>query len=208
MKLTDKEAQYLIKLARNSIECHLRGKKISASGFNSVKNKNFKELCGVFVTIKSFPSNELRGCIGIPYPEKPLKEAVAEAAANSATSDPRFPPLTFGELNHTIIELTILGKPEQIIVGSPTEYLSKIKIGQHGLIVELLDRKGLLLPQVPVEYGWDETEFICNTCMKAGLPMDAWFSPGVKIYKFTGHVFAELAPNGKVVEKKLSKSKK
>ncbi len=165
----------------------------------------FEEDCGAFVTLHTYPHHDLRGCIGIPLPIMPLKDAIAEGAT-SAARDPRFPPLQKSELNTIIIEVTILTKPEEIAVSTPPEYLNKIEIGRDGLIAEQGFFKGLLLPQVPVEQGWDKEEFLSHTCMKAGLPPDAWFDKTTKILKFSGQIFTELQPRGEVKEKKLDGS--
>ncbi len=167
--------------------------------------KTFLEKQGAFVTIHTFPDHDLRGCIGIPLPVMPLKDAIVEGA-KSATRDPRFPQLEEGELDSIIIEVTILTKPELIKVDKPEEYLLKIEIGRDGLIVEQGFFKGLLLPQVPIEQGWEKQEFLSHTCMKAGLMPEAWQNENIKIFKFTGQIFTEIEPRGKIEEKKLDGS--
>lgn len=167
--------------------------------------KPFKEKQGVFVTLHTYPDHDLRGCIGIPLPVMTLTEAIIESA-QSATQDPRFPPLEAHELPMVIIELTVLTKPELIKVTQPTQYPSHITIGRDGLIVEQGFYKGLLLPQVPVEQGWDTEEFLSYTCTKAGLLPDAWFEKTTKISKFSGQIFTEEKPNGPVKEKTLDGS--
>ena len=161
----------------------------------------FTETLGAFVTIHTYPHHDLRGCIGIPMPVMSLQDAIIEGG-QSATQDPRFPPLTINELKNIIIEVTILTKPEKIAVKKPEDYLSKIQIGRDGLIVEQGFFKGLLLPQVPVEQGWDKEEYLSHTCMKAGLLPDAWFDSKTKISKFSGQIFTEIKPNGTIKEKK------
>ncbi|UCF50206.1 MAG: TIGR00296 family protein [Thermoplasmatales archaeon] len=167
--------------------------------------KTFSEKQGAFVTIHTYPDHNLRGCIGIPLPVMSLKEAIMEGA-KSATRDPRFMPLEESEFDGIIIEVTILTKPEVIKVDKPEEYLSKIEIGRDGLIVEQGFFKGLLLPQVPIEQGWEVQEFISHTCMKAGLMPDAWENENTKIFKFSGQIFTEIEPRGKIEEKKLDGS--
>jgi uncharacterized protein (TIGR00296 family) len=167
--------------------------------------KSFQGKQGVFVTIHTYPTRELRGCIGIPLPVMPLQEAIIESA-QSATRDPRFPPLTHEELASIIIEVTILTPPEIIKVTQPTEYPTHITIGRDGLIVEHGFYKGLLLPQVPVEQEWNTEEFLSHTCMKAGLPPDAWFEKGIKISKFSGQIFTETKPQGPIQEVRLDGS--
>jgi uncharacterized protein (TIGR00296 family) len=134
-----------------------------------------------------------------------LRDAIIEGA-KSVTRDPRFPPLAENELDNIIIEVTILTKPELIEVNQPQDYLSNIEIGRDGLIVELGLYKGLLLPQVPIEQGWDKEEFLSHTCMKAGLLMDSWVDKNTKIFKFSGQIFTEIKPRGKIREKNLDGS--
>lgn len=190
-----------VSFARDVIENHVKNKSTSSIDLNEV----FNEKQGAFVTIHTYPDHDLRGCIGIPLPVMPLKEAITEGA-KSATRDPRFPPLSENELGNIIIEVTILTKPEVIKVNDPKEYLLEIEIGRDGLIVEQSYFKGLLLPQVPVEQKWDKEEFLSHTCLKAGLMPDAWFDEKTKISKFSGQVFTELKPRGDIKEKKLNGS--
>ena len=168
-------------------------------------DESFNEKQGAFVTIHTFPDHNLRGCIGIPLPVMTLREAILEGA-KSATHDPRFPPLIEKELDDIIIEVTILTKPELIKVNNPKDYLSEIEIGRDGLIVEQGFYKGLLLPQVPVEQGWDKETFLSHTCMKSGLTPDAWFDKNIKISKFSGQIFTEISPRGEIKEKKIDGS--
>jgi hypothetical protein len=102
-----------------------------------------------------------------------------------------------------VFEVSVLTPPELIKVSKTNEYPSKIKIGEDGLIVERGMFKGLLLPQVPVEWGWDEEEFLCQCCIKAGLPPDNWLLKDTKIYKFQAIIFEEEKPNGEVKRKIL-----
>lgn len=166
---------------------------------------SFREKQGVFVTIHTFPGHELRGCIGIPFPVMSLQDAIIESA-QSVTHDPRFPPLKESELGGIVVEVTVLTKPERIIVKHPKEYPGHIDIGRDGLIVEQRFYTGLLLPQVPVEQQWDGEEFLSHTCMKAGLSPDAWFDKDTKISKFQGQIFSETTPNGSIEEKHLNGS--
>jgi uncharacterized protein (TIGR00296 family) len=167
--------------------------------------ESFHEHQGVFVTLHTYPDHELRGCIGIPLPVMPLYDAIIESA-QSVTRDPRFPPLKATELNSIVVEITVLTKPQLITVKQPKEYLTQIVIGRDGLIVEQSFYKGLLLPQVPVEQAWDIEEYLSHTCMKAGLPPDAWFDKTTKISKFQGQIFTETKPNGPIKEISLDRS--
>jgi len=201
--LTLEEGKLLVSLARKAIETYLKTGEIIKPPEN-VPEK-LREKCGVFVTINTVRNNrrELRGCIGYPYPTDPLINAVIDSAISSATRDPRFPPMTFDELDHVVFEVSVLTPPELINVENPSEYPSKIKIGRDGLIVERGFFKGLLLPQVPVEWRWNEEEFLCQCCMKAGLPPDCWLMKGTKIYRFQAIIFEEVSPKGEIVRKEL-----
>jgi len=195
------EGKKAVLYAREVIDLYVKEKKYPDLDLG----KTFLEKQGAFVTIHTYPEHDLRGCIGIPLPVMSLKDALVEGA-KSATRDPRFPPLEKGELDSIIIEVTILSKPELIKVDKPEEYLSKIEIGRDGLIVEQGFFKGLLLPQVPIEQGWNKEEFISHTCIKAGLMPDAWQNKNIKIFKFNGQIFTEIEPRGKIEEKKLDGS--
>ena len=195
-----KEGELAVRFARRVVDSHVKGKDFGKEELGG----KFREKSGAFVTILTYPKRELRGCIGIPEPVYELQYALEEAA-RSATRDPRFPPLMENELGKVIIEVTILSPPKLVEVEKPKEYLEKIKIGRDGLIAEKGIYKGLLLPQVPVEWGWDVEEFLSQTCMKAGLPPDAWIDKDTKIYSFTGQIFAEREPYGEVEERKIDR---
>ncbi len=204
-ELTQEEGKFLIQLARNTVKQYLKtGKTLKPPKETS---KKLFEYCGVFVTINSLrgQDKELRGCIGYPYPTSPLVEAVIDSAINAATEDPRFEPLSPDELEKVVFEVSVLTPPELVKVVNPKEYISKIKVGEDGLIVERGPYKGLLLPQVPVEWGWCEEEFLCQCCMKAGVPPDSWLTKDAKIYKFRAIVFDEVTPNGEIKRLNLKK---
>jgi hypothetical protein len=202
-QLSLEEGKFLVELARSAVKEHLKTRKYVKAPENTPK-KMFEQ-CGVFVTINTVKNGEkeLRGCIGYPYPTNPLVEAVIDSAINSATQDPRFYPLSLGELDKVVFEVSVLTPPEAVEVEKPEEYVAKIKVGEDGLIVEKGIFKGLLLPQVPVEWGWREEEFLCQCCIKAGLPPDSWLTKGTKIYKFSAIIFEEEAPHGEVKRKLL-----
>jgi uncharacterized protein (TIGR00296 family) len=168
--------------------------------------KKFFEHCSVFVTINKVKQGEkqLRGCIGYPYPTLPLVEAVIESGIDAATQDPRFYPLSLSELDDVVFEVSVLTPPELVEVQKPDAYVIKIKVGEDGLIVEKGVSKGLLLPQVPVEWKWDEEEFLCQCCIKAGLPPDSWLTKGAKIYKFQAIIFEEETPQGNIKQLNLN----
>ncbi|MGB9740686.1 MAG: TIGR00296 family protein [Candidatus Bathyarchaeia archaeon] len=202
-ELDVEEGKFLVTLARKAVEEYLKTRR-KAKAPENISEKLLKP-CGVFVTINSLidGEKELRGCIGYPYPTTPLIEAVIESAISSATQDPRFYPLSMSELDNVVFEVSVLTPPQLIIVEKTSEYPTKIKVGKDGLIVERGIFKGLLLPQVPVEWGWDEEEFLCQCCIKAGLPPDAWLLKDTKIYKFQAIIFEEEKPRGEVKRKSL-----
>ncbi|MCW3995314.1 MAG: TIGR00296 family protein [Candidatus Bathyarchaeota archaeon] len=204
-ELTQEEGKFLINLARNTVKQYLETGKTPKPP-QGTPQKLFQH-CGVFVTINRVygGEKELRGCIGYPYPTDPLVEAVIQSAINAATEDPRFEPLSAEELDKVVFEVSVLTPPERVEVQNPKEYLSKVKVGEDGLIVERGYYKGLLLPQVPIEWGWCEEEFLCQCCMKAGLPPDTWLTKDVKIYRFHAIIFEEESPNGEVKRLELPK---
>jgi uncharacterized protein (TIGR00296 family) len=198
--LTKAEGELAVHLARRAIEECLKNKlKIKPENLPKV----FGEKRGVFVTLnKKGYSKELRGCIGRPYPMLPLGEAIIVSAINAAQEDPRFDPVEAEEIDDLLIEITILTVPKRIN-SKPRDTPEKIVIGRDGLIIATKRSQGLLLPQVAVEHGFDSTEFLCQTCMKAGLMPDAWLN-GAEIYSFEGQIFEEIEPGGAVREKILS----
>ena len=202
-KLTTEEGKLLVKLARKAVEEQL--KKGEVIGIPKDIPKKLTEPCGVFVTLNSLRhgKRELRGCIGFPYATTPLARAVIESAINSATQDPRFPSVSFDELDQIVFEVSVLTPPQPVNVEKPQDYPSEIRIGQDGLIVEKSYYKGLLLPQVPIEWGWDEEEFLSQCCVKAGLSPDCWLTKGTKISKFQAIIFEETSPGGEVEQKEL-----
>jgi len=204
-ELSLEEGKFLIQLARSAVNEKLdKGKTVQPP---KETPKKLFEQCGVFVTINSLRGGEkeLRGCIGYPYPTNPLVEAVIDSAINAATQDPRFYPLTLKELSKVVFEVSVLTPPELVEVKNPKEYLTKIKVGEDGLIVERGYCRGLLLPQVPIEWGWCEEEFLCQCCVKAGVPPDSWLTKDAKIYKFKAIIFEEETPLGEVKRLNLSK---
>ncbi len=150
--------------------------------------RSFLEKKGVFVTLTK--AGALRGCIGYPLPDMPLGSAIHDAALSAALQDPRFPPVRCDELPLIHIDITILTVP-QICTVSPVERPSAVKVGTHGLIIRGYNRSGLLLPQVPVEWGWDTMTFLNQTCIKAGLPEKSWIDPSVELLTFEGQIFTE-----------------
>lgn len=185
--LSKEDGEILVNTARKIVTEYIKNNtKLKLE--NEFKN-NFSFKSGVFVTLND--DQGLRGCIGYPLPNKLLYDALHDAAISAATKDPRFIPVEEKDLNTIIIEITILTPPKKITVSNTEEYLSKIKIGRDGLIVKNGFYSGLLLPQVPIEYNWNEKEFLEHTCEKAGLAKDSWKDPNTEIQKFEGIIFKE-----------------
>ncbi|MEM2883926.1 MAG: TIGR00296 family protein [Nitrososphaerales archaeon] len=203
IELSDEEGELLVKTARRAAEEYVVSRRRLKVGEEF--QKRFSEKLGVFVTINTLKGkeHELRGCIGLVQPKIPLSEALIEAAISAATEDPRFEPIKPQELNNLIFEVSVLTPPERLKAASPKEYLNLIKIGRDGLIVEYRFLSGLLLPQVPVEEGWDVEQYLSYACMKAGAPPDIWLLPETKLYRFEAVVFAEEEPNGRVIRRRL-----
>ncbi len=137
---------------------------------------------GVFVTLKK--QGHLRGCIGT-FRSRDVEEMVIEAALLSAFQDPRFPPVQAEEYPDLTFEISLLTPLE------PVQDLQEIQVGRHGLVMEKGPFRGLLLPQVPVEQGWDRETFLKYTCLKAGLPPNCYKDPDVQIYRFEALVFSD-----------------
>jgi len=168
----------LVELAREAIARYLqRGERIEAPG----DPPHLLEARGVFVSLHQ--DGELRGCIGYPTPSLPLGQAVITAAIDAATADPRFPAVPAAELGALAVEVSVL---------SPAEVCraEEVTVGLHGVIVSQAGRRGLLLPQVAAEHGWDRETLLAQGCRKAGLPADAW-RQGARIERFTAEVFGE-----------------
>lgn len=161
----------------------------------------FPRRSGAFVTLTM--DGQLRGCIGRPLPDVPLCSAVVDSAASAAISDTRFRPVSPGELDRIAVEVTVLSEPEEIRAAEPSQRVLHVRVGRDGLIVRSGRGSGLLLPQVPVEYGWGPREFLERTCEKAGLGPDSWMDPAVTVERFEGRAFAEDGPGGPVSERPM-----
>ncbi|HXV13240.1 MAG TPA: AmmeMemoRadiSam system protein A [Candidatus Krumholzibacteria bacterium] len=141
------------------------------------------ELRGAFVTLHQ--RGRLRGCIGRIEPDAPLRVLVPDVARAAALSDPRFPAVRADDLRTLVIEISLLS------VLATVKDVDEIEIGRHGLVIAARGRRGLLLPQVAVEFGWSRAEFLSEVCAKAGLAPDAWRDEGVRLQSFTAEVFSE-----------------
>ena len=147
------------------------------------EEKALNDRSGCFVTIKQ--NNELRGCIGNFQSERPLFQEVAEMAAASASKDPRFHPMEADELENFSLEISVLSSLQKI------EEIEEIEVGTHGIYLEKNFSRGVLLPQVATDHNWDRTTFLQQTCVKAGLPTDAWQGHDADIYIFSAQIIKE-----------------
>ena len=169
----------LLAWARESIAARLEGRKTAAPPASPA----LKREAGAFVTLSV--GGSLRGCIGRISAGGALVETVHEMAMAAAFEDPRFSPLSAKELPEVEIEITILSPLAKL----PS--VEDIEIGRHGLYLVKGWHSGLLLPQVPTEYGWDRDTFLEQLCYKAGLPKGAWREPDAELFAFEGAVFNE-----------------
>ena len=173
------EREQLLHLARQSIAAHLRGEPLPKAEIPAHLN----EPRGAFCTLHLH--GKLRGCIGYVEPLFPLWQTVVQTAMAAASEDPRFEPLSVDELPHIQIELSVMSLLRPI---TPEE----VEVGVHGLMISHGGRRGLLLPQVATEWGFDRETFLTETCHKAGLRGDCW-KHGATIQAFTAEVFGEPA---------------
>jgi AmmeMemoRadiSam system protein A len=178
----------LLLLARRTLVTYLSEGQVASW---QTDNRWLLTPAAVFVTLRLLPEiqgelGELRGCIGQIKAELPLYSAVQDAVIKAATVDPRFYPVTLPELNRLTIEVSVLSEMRTV------DHLNDIQIGQDGLYLIGLRRRGLLLPEVAVTYNWNPAEFVRATCRKAGLPDDAW-PESAKLFAFTTEAFEETA---------------
>jgi AmmeMemoRadiSam system protein A len=180
MELNLNDKKVLLRLARESITCAVMDKALPRT---DLPDQNLITPCGAFVTIRVH--GELRGCFGYINAYYPLAQSVQEVAVKSALEDPRFEHIAPDELEAMEVEISVLESPVTV------ERTDEIEIGIHGLILETRTHRGLLLPSVATEYGWDREQFLNHTALKAGLPPDAWKNKNVTIFKFKAEKFSE-----------------
>jgi uncharacterized protein len=175
--LTPESRQQLLRIAHHALEARVRRQ--PAPRFDAA---DMALQQGAFVTILC--NGELRGCLGRLSPDLSLPNLISHLAQEVADSDPRFDPVRPEELNDISVEISVLTPARQV------QTIDEIEIGRHGLIVEKGSRRGLLLPQVATEHGWDRDTFVAQTCLKAGLAADAW-RHGALVFVFEAEVFGE-----------------
>lgn len=182
LAFTDKEKAFLRALAANTIAKALGQEEMELPFASEVAaSEKLQSHLGAFVTLKR--EGQLRGCIGNIVGTKPLVKVIEEMAGAAAFRDPRFKPLQASELKDLELEISVMGPIE------PCPDPQQIEIGRHGLIMKRGHKQGLLLPQVPVEWGWDRETFLAKTCEKAGLPRDAWKDKETQIFWFEAVIF-------------------
>ena len=181
MEPTLKEKKILLEIARASINSVFTGEKIPEPDYE--KHPLFKSYAGAFVTLTQ--QGVLRGCIGYIVSDQPLFKTVCEAAVQASQHDPRFQPVRQSEIKNLSIEISILSEP------FPLNSYDEIEIGKHGLILEENGRRGLLLPQVPVEHHMNREQYLDAICRKTGLPTEHWKTKQLKLSGFTATVFSE-----------------
>lgn len=176
-EFSQEERIVLLRLAHHSISSALQSLELSLDP----PTPHLAEPRGVFTSLHLH--GELRGCVGYVLPTSPVYRAVAETARAAAFADNRFQPVSLDEAPHLEIELSILSPPQPV-------HPESIEIGRHGLLISRHGRRGLLLPQVPIEHQWDRVTFLEQTCRKAGLPPDAW-QKGATLQAFTAEIFSD-----------------
>lgn len=177
--LTKKEQRELLKIARQTIVDHITTGKVPAIAPTS---PGLNLHSGCFVTIKQ--KGELRGCIGNFVSDQPLYLLVQEMAVSAATRDPRFYPMKADDLADFTLDISVLSPLRQVAS------VEEIKVGTHGIYIVKGSYRGVLLPQVATEYNWNREQFLQHTCIKAGLPQNAWQGE-CDIYIFSAQVFGE-----------------
>jgi MEMO1 family protein len=177
--LSVEEKKELLRLARQAVELYVRERKILTY---ETADPNLKAEKGAFVTLRK--RGDLRGCIGFIEAVYPLHRAVLQCAVYAATEDSRFDPVSADELKALDYEISVLTPLRKI------DNPGLVEVGKHGLVIAQGGRRGLLLPQVPIENGWDREEFLAQACLKAGLPSGAW-KKGAEVFVFEAIVFHE-----------------
>ncbi len=177
--LSDNEKEVLLHIARSTIEARVYNRPLEHP---PREEKTLNNKVGCFVSIKN--QDGLCGCLGTFESESPLYLQVAAMAEAAASKDPRFPPLRPEDVQEFNVEISVLSPLKKI------EFSEEIEIGTHGIFLERSTYRGVLLPQVAVERGWDRETFLKQTCIKAGLPQDAWSHADTSLYIFSAHIFA------------------
>jgi|SRR3972149_2119492 len=198
MRFTDPEGDLAVRIAREALDAHVEGR--PPRPFSAPAS--FEAKGGAFVTLNVHPSGELRGCIGYPEPFFALLKSIVKGAEGAA-EDPRFPRLEAGELPKVTVEVSLLTPPQLLQAKRAKDLPKMIRLGADGLKIAQGPYRGILLPQVPVEWGWDAETFLSEGCIKAGLLGDAWLDDSIRVYTFQAEIFSEVEPRGAVVRRDL-----
>lgn len=191
MELSSEEKTILLETARKSIGSVFTGEKIEEPDY--AKHSIFKSHAGAFVTLTKHRT--LRGCIGYIISDQPLWQTVCDAAIQASQNDPRFPSVRQNEIENLEIEISILSEP------FPLKNYDEIEIGKHGLILNEKGRRGLLLPQVPIEHHMNRNQYLDAICQKTGLPAGYWRAKFLNLSAFTATVFCESKTNSKSINR-------
>jgi len=195
---SDSDGEAAVRLARDTLDAFVQRRARQAFTLPAV----FQQKAGAFVTVNRHPTGDLRGCIGYPNPFFTLEETLVRSAEGAA-EDPRFPPLREVELAGVVVEVSLLTPPKVLEAKRPRDLPAMVQVGRDGLVAAKGRSRGVLLPQVPVEWGWDAEEFLSQVCGKAGLAPEAWLDGETLIYTFEGFLFTEREPRGDVVRRDL-----
>ena len=180
------ECQTLLVIARHAIEARAANEPFDVETLAEHVSSRLREVRAAFTTL--FRGGQLRGCVGFAVPTYPLYRTIAETAVSAAFLDPRFPPVTTEDVHQLRIEISVLSSL-QLVEAVDAE--TRIHIGHHGLLISHSGHRGLLLPQVAAEHGWNALAFLENTCLKAGLHGDAWREPSARLEIFSAEIFGD-----------------
>ena len=191
MNISVEEKKLLLELARKAILSYFTGEKITRPEF--VKDSVLNSHAGAFVTLTEH--KRLRGCIGYIISDQPLYDTICDAAIQASQGDPRFPQVELSEVKNISLEISVLSEP------FPLNNYDEIEIGKHGLILEEKGRRGLLLPQVPIEHRMNKEQYLDAICQKAGFHSSYWREKQLKLRAFTANVFSESELESEAKEK-------
>lgn len=185
----------LVRAARNAIELNILSPDFKRESVEKTISE-FDLPTGVFITLRHYPTGELRGQIGFPMPKQSLSKLLVEAALAASSEDPRHVPVSHLEFDHLVVEVSLLSKPDRIT----PKAAAKAKQGKEGLIVQYGFHEGILLPGKDLEKKLDPEEYLAKLCKEAGIPEYSWKDPNAKLYKFTSRTFRESSPREPVEE--------
>lgn len=195
---TEDEGKKLVRAARKAISGYLGSHKFDAAPIENGLH-GFDDKRGMFVTVRHYPTGELRGSIGAVFPEVPVKKLLVNAAIAAATEDQRFVPMSHRELDDVVVEVDAVFDVQKLLI-SNGRVVDKIRIGEDGLTIKYGFSGATMLPFQALENGWDDEQFLDSLSAAAGLPKHYWRRHGVKICRFKTQRFEETSPNGEAEE--------